>query len=1115
MNDQSNSRPRGQRRWRMARWLLATVVVSIMGLGAALYATIGKPVIAPEWMRAALVERINDNVPGLQVSVRQMALVLERDWVPRVAMRNVRVTDSEGGHLANLSEINASAATWPLLNGEVRPTTIRLSGARLRLRRTPEGPVRLVIGDAGELVNEAQSFAGLLSPLGEVLEQPQFSELRRVDAGNLTVQYDDLRAGQSWTVDGGRLELSRENDDLRLRGDFALLGARNYATTLEMYYEGQIGERAARFGLSFTDMPSQDISRQSPALTWLDALDAPISGSLRASVDEDGALGVLNATLQIDEGVLQPTQATEPVPFSKAGTYFTYDPAQQVMEVDEIFVDSNWGTIRAAGRTHLTGIDQGWPSELVSQFRISDLRANPDDLYDSPIELSGATMDVRLTMDPFTLTLGQLSLTDGEGNLTLNGNLTAEPKGWNLALDGQMDVLTPDRLLELWPERVKDKSRKWISENVRHADLTNIQLAVRSRPKSRPDFFLGFDFDNLETRFVKELPLITGASGHGSIHDGRFVVNAQSGHVNAAQGGRVDISGTSFIIPNIEIKRGPARVQLKTRSTITGALSLLDEEPFRFLEKAGLPVNLADGRARIEGQLDFLLKPDLQTEEVAYAIAGQLSSVRSETLVEGRVLTASRLGVEADNTHLAVSGEGRIGQVPADVVWRTGLGPEAQGTSRLTGTIELSERFADEFGIGLLPGSISGAGEGRISIAFEEGRPGRFTLESDLDGVGVRMPQLNWALSQGATGALEVEGQLGSPPRIDTVVLDTAGLNARGGVTLTPEGRLNRAVLSRLRVGNWLDAQVELIGRGPGTAPEVRVTGGRIDMRETTVGEPGTGGNAAGRGSPFRLALDQLRVSDGIALTDFRAELETAQGAMDGTFSGRVNDGASVSGRVVPMRGRSAFRIQSSDAGGVMGSAGIIRNARGGKMDLTLVPVNEPGSYDGQLTAENVRLIDAPALAALFNTLSVVGLLEQLGGEGIHFGEVEARFRLAPDRVTLTSASAIGASMGISMDGYYFTEEQRMEMQGVFSPFYMVNAIGNIFTRRGEGLIGVNYRLSGPAESPKVEVNLLSAFTPGMFRELFRRPPPTLDRDVQADDRAPEDQPTGLPQHTQ
>ena len=68
------------------------------------------------------------------------------------------------------------------------------------------------------------------------------------------------------------------------------------------------------------------------------------------------------------------------------------------------------------------------------------------------------------------------------------------------------------------------------------------------------------------------------------------------------------------------------------------------------------------------------------------------------------------------------------------------------------------------------------------------------------------------------------------------------------------------------------------------------------------------------------------------------------------------------------------------------------------------------------------------------------------------------------------------------------------DITAAVSPLYAINAIGSIFTRKGEGLIGFNYTLGGLAAAPRVQVNPLSLFTPGMFREIFRRPPPQLSQ---------------------
>ena len=77
------------------------------------------------------------------------------------------------------------------------------------------------------------------------------------------------------------------------------------------------------------------------------------------------------------------------------------------------------------------------------------------------------------------------------------------------------------------------------------------------------------------------------------------------------------------------------------------------------------------------------------------------------------------------------------------------------------------------------------------------------------------------------------------------------------------------------------------------------------------------------------------------------------------------------------------------------------------------------------------------------------------------------------------------------MDGVYDVASERYEMQGVVSPLYIVNGlIGTLFARRNEGLFGFNYRLIGDSADTRVSVNPLSLLTPGIFREIFRAPPP-------------------------
>ncbi len=135
-------------------------------------------------------------------------------------------------------------------------------------------------------------------------------------------------------------------------------------------------------------------------------------------------------------------------------------------------------------------------------------------------------------------------------------------------------------------------------------------------------------------------------------------------------------------------------------------------------------------------------------------------------------------------------------------------------------------------------------------------------------------------------------------------------------------------------------------------------------------------------------------------------------------------------------------------------------------------------------------------MAGLLNAISVVGLLQQLEGEGIHFSTVEGQFKLRQNGVKLEKISAVGPSMGMTLDGWYDSARKSVNFEGVVTPLYAVNGLferifGPLMGRRkGEGMFSFTYKMQGPAATPKVSVNPLSILTPGAFREIFRTKPP-------------------------
>lgn len=1073
-----------------ALWTFA-VIATVFGLvGATLVATIGRPIAAPDWMRSQIEDRIATALPGVQLRFTDLVVIVEDGWAPRLRLNGVSLRDASGTPVATLGEFEAGLSGSALLRGQIEPGQLRISGLRLALRRAPDGSFDLAFGDALPPVERAPNLVGLLNGLDNLLEQPRFAGLRLIDANNLSVTYEDARAGRTWQVDGGRIELRRNGDDLSLRGDLALLSGYDYATSLSLSYSGKIGDPTAQVGFSFEDMTASDLASQSGALAWLGVVRAPISGALRVSVDQNGTLGPLSVALQIGAGVVQPNDQAEPIPFDSARSYMTYYPDTGQLRFDDLSVKSKWISARAEGRATLEDMTGGWPTSLLGQFRITDIIADPADLYETPVQLEEALLDFRLKLEPFELSIGQLTLFDRGQRLLLDGRVGVSSEGWDLGVNGSMDAVLPERILELWPERLVPGTRAWIADNLHSARLQDVQLGYRRKPGATDRLHLAFAFDRANVTYARAMPLLTGAAGQASLTDRRFVISATEGYVTPPQGGRLDMTGTSFIISDVAIRPTPAQIRLATQGSITATLAMLDSPNLQFIEKAGREVDLAEGQAEVTARIDIPLKPALTPDELKFAASARLTDVVSDAIMPGRVLRAAAMEVKVDAETLSIGGAGRLGAVPFNAVWTNPLRNNTGGKSQVAGSVTLSQAFADEFGLSLPPGTFSGAGQGQLVLDLERDRPPAFRLTSDLAGLGLSVPQLGWSLSQSARGTFEVAGTLGTPVAVSRIALDAPGLNVAGAIDLSVNGQLAAARFSRVRAGGWLDAPVTLTGRGAGRALGITINGGRVDLRNNAMTSGGGGGGGGQTGGPLTVALDRLDVTDAIALTGFRAEFANSS-QLDGLFTGRVNDQAPIRGRIAPMNGASAIRIQADNAGRVIAAAGLLRQARDGVMDLLLTPTGAPGSFDGHLKIADFRVRDAPAMAALINAVSVVGLLEQMNGRGLHFSEVEARFLLTPQQVVLREASAVGASLGVSMDGYYDLTRQQMDFQGVFSPVYLINGIGSLLTRKGEGLIGFTFKLGGAPDAPRVQVNPLSALAPGMLREIFRRPSPS------------------------
>ncbi|WP_254453106.1 YhdP family protein [Ruegeria atlantica] len=1094
---------RRSRRHIAARWSIGSLLLLCLLAGAGWFFLIGKQLHAPDWVKQSVEERLERSLGGLKFTFGDASFIVNENWRPRIRLTDVTISDAAGQQIAQVSDLRTRLSMRALLRGQIRPRRIVLRGAQIALTRGEDGALSLTVGSGSTPVQKAPTLAQLIAESDDVFLSPILSGLRSVDLESLTLDYQDLRLGRAWVIDGGHISIIRDGDEMRLATGFSVLTGRDYASTIEANYTSVLGTPQASFGVSITDLPSEDIATQSVALAWLQVLKAPISGALRGSVDGQAALGPLFATLNLGEGVLQPRPETRPIGFESARAYFTYDPARQILEFNEASVVSDLGAVQAEGKAYLNGVENGVLESLTSQLTLNSIDIYPGGLFPESLETARADLDFQLKLAPFELQLGQLTVTDALHELHATGKLIGQPDGWDAQLDAQLDRMGSENLLRYWPEKLAPNPRKWVSENLYEGQFSDVEFSLRLHPGSKPDLYLGLGFEKAKIRFAKTLPLIEDGQGRLSLLKDRFTVTAEKGVVIADQGGAVDASGTSFIIPDTTAKGGtPAIARIQARGSVEAALSLLDRPPLSLMSKANLPVDLAAGDVSLTGTLSLPLKKGLKFQDTEFHYTGEIDNVQSDKLVPGYSVSADRLNLSGNQTEVEIDGYGLFGQVPMQVAWHQPIGGAGPQRSELTGQIELSPLLLSELNVPLPSGMLTGKGTANITVGIGADEPIKLSATSDLAGVGLAIPELGWRKGTGATGKMTLDATLGEKTSVDELTLDVAGLRTSASIFFRDGGAFDRIRFSSFDLGNWLAVPAELINTG-GSVPNIVVQGGVLNLGLATFGEGG-GGGGSGPGPRVDVLLDRLQVTEDIALTGFRGAFQTT-GGVNGTFTANVNGGAAVSGQVSPRDSGSAVNIKSGDAGAVLRSAGVITQARGGGLDLQLEPVSAPGNYDVILKIVNTRITDAPAMAALLDAISLVGLLDEMTGQGIFFSTIDSRMRITPTEIKVLSGSAVGPSIGLSFDGTVDTVAGMLNLRGAISPIYLVNAIGSVFTKKGEGIIGFNYSLTGPLTKPKVSVNPLSGLAPLFLRNLLRAPAPTVSDGPNAQRQKPDE----------
>ncbi|MFO6463831.1 AsmA-like C-terminal region-containing protein [Jannaschia sp. KMU-145] len=1075
------------------------LVVAALLAGSAWRLTEG-PVALPDWAVSRLEARLSRDLGGRAVRLGSVALGYDLGaQALRLRLRDAGLSD-DGTDLLALPDAQVALDGAALMRGKLRPRQVTVVDLSLDIARDADGRFNLAFGGGGGAL--PSNWVEGLAALDAALAVPVLADLDRVRIDGVRLRLSDAVTGLSQRIENGAVTLTRAEDavTLDLGTDIPLPGGRTarLAATMQRLAAGE----GALARLALTDLPVAALAEALPRVPALSLAMGDLSASAGVTLTEAGEPGPLRGQIALRDGrmVDRPDYALD-----RATLGFAWLPGTDRIALEDIAASSDDLSVQAGGQILL---EDGITGPAQIQLRLGRTLFDPDGMFDRSVAFDNGLVEARVTQAPLALRIGQAMVTGPSGTARATGRIGFVAGG----LDGSLRLTVPemavDDLTALWPPDVAPQARNWYASNLRGGIATDANAAIRLRPEAAPEVLGSFAFSGGRFRYMRHMPLAEGAAGAAQLDDRRFSIRLDAGTVpgigpggDAAAAGRIDLAGSRFVILDATERPATGELDLLARGAVGDLLALMDNRPFRLLERLRKDRTLASGRAEARVAVTLPLRKGNAPADITYDVAATLRDVVSEEIVPGRRIAADRLELRALPGLVEIAGDAAFEGIPFSGRWRQVLPPPSDvpidpdatpppprplpEPGRVSGTVRLTPEGLDRLGIALGAVQMSGETPAEVAITLPPGAPPRLTLTSDLRGAGLSLPAIGWSKGRDRAASLALDVVLGATPEVTRLALDAPGLSADGTVTLREGGGLGVARFDRVETA-FFTGPLSLTGRGQGAAPAIAIRGGQADLRRALLAQDRDGGR--GNPSPLAIALDRLTVTEGIALTDLRAELRGATGQ----FTARVNGGSPIEGVLAPQAGGAAVQIRTGDGGGVLRSAGLFQDARGGVLTLTLRPTAQEGVYGGTLRGSNIRVRNAPALASLLQTLSVVGILEQLGGEGLVFQTVESDFALRPGDIVIQRASAVGPSMSITADGTFDLGTRRMDLQGVISPIYLVNGLfGALFSRRDEGLFGFTYQLRGAAANPQVSVDPLSILTPGIFREIFRRPPPS------------------------
>lgn len=1026
----------------MVRTVSAVVVTIVILLGALVWRVSEGPIslgfLSPYVSEALALPEL-----GFRVEVDDVVLAWsEREQSLRLRLLNAQYRVDGERVVLRVPYIDMGLSGPSLLRGVIAPRYLLASGIEARLVRDAQGRFQLGLPEATPadapveptpMHADDQAAQAMFAAIFDLLSRPPslddpLGQLQTVSIIADRLVLEDWKLNQRWVVPQAQIGFQR-GDGHVYASAVGALDWRQRRVDLNVEADYTVAERIARIVLNFANVEPADFADVVPELAPLSYISAPLAGSLTLTVNDTGAQLGLNFDLTAGQGLITaPDMLSMPLALEEGRFRGYADAGKGVLFLDEASLS------------------------FADKFRAS-----------------------------------------------FGGTLTRqEGERYGVDITGQFRDLATNAVGQYWPPGMAKNAREWVTGHLRDGKVSAGRFAARLTPEMvagtrrlpADAIKLDFAFEGLQLDYLAPMSKMTDGKGIAALDADVFTLNLESGRVGtiASGPGNVRITG-------LQDRDQFAEISSEARGSSADLLGLIDQKPLGFPSKLGIKPASVGGTGEVRFRLRFPLFSNLKVDDIAVNAEADMTDLSMDGLLGRYALSQGQMKLKVDTKGLEANGLAALNGVPLQIGWREEFSARAPVTARYTlkGRIDEAQRKA--LGYPLAP-YIDGPAE--ASMEIEERRGGETAIGGEFDlkdaTVAVADAHLLKPAGMPATGRTQIRTRSGQPVQFDLIEIASEALSGKARAVLNSDNSWSADIAS-LKAGRN-DAQGRIAFAANGDA-QIALTGHRYDLRPfiEAIFEDDTPPGTVKPRMTLSLRLDEAQIEDTLELRNMALAVQREPTRMEKvSLSGGFSTTGGLTLDIEPALNGRDLRLVTDNAGAMLHFLGVT-DMQGGTMTVNAryddTQATQP--LAGKMLLKTVRAVRAPFLARLFGAASFAGLGALLSGEGIMFENGEVPFVQKDGLLTIQPSRLSGSQLGITFEGNINQKNDTVSINGTAVPAFVLNTmlgkiplLGDLLV--GDGILGVNFAVSGAKSDPQFTINPLSAIAPGFLRRIFQAP---------------------------